>query len=360
MDGNKDEAQKCLKIARDSIQSGDRTRAMKFITKARKLDPSLSVDELLSDLNASQPENKDPNQPAPENSFAPLGSGPRRRAPSSTSSSSSSSTAAYTEEQVAVVREIKRKKDFYEILGVEKTCGSEDVRKAYRKLSLKVHPDKNSAPGAEEAFKKVSKAFQCLSNEESRKKYDVVGSDEPVYERRRGGGNGMRGFNGFYEGDVDADEIFRNFFFGGMHPATTANFSGFNFGPGVRVRTGGGGDHGSSWPRTLIQVLPVILILLVNFLPSSEPVYSLSRSYSHNYRFTSPKGVNYYVKSADFEQQYPPNSQERVSIEQHVEDDYHSHLMHNCRVEYQQLHWGYSRRETPYCDALKRFRGEAQ
>ncbi|KAL3637633.1 hypothetical protein CASFOL_018504 [Castilleja foliolosa] len=365
MDGNKDEAFKCLKIAKDSVRSGDRNRALKFLNKARRLDPSIEIDDLLSNLS-SQDNNS--HRTTDENPSSPSRTGPRRRVPSPATgpSSSSSSSAAYTAEHVTVVREIKKKKDYYEILGLEKSCSAEDIRKAYRKISLKVHPDKNQAPGAEEAFKMVSKAFQCLSDDEGRKRYDLVGSEEPVYDRRPGSGgvNGMRGFsNGFYDGDVDAEEIFRNFFFGGMHPATTGNFSGFSFGPGVRVRTGGGGvgvDQGSNWTRTLIQLLPVILLLLVNLLPSSEPVYSLSQSYSYNTRFTTTKGISFYVKSASkFDQQYPPNSQERASIEQRVEDEYHSVLVHNCRLEWQQLHWGY-RRETPNCDALKRFESMAQ
>ncbi|XP_011069508.1 chaperone protein dnaJ 49, partial [Sesamum indicum] len=176
------------------IESGDRTRALKFLNKARRLDPSIEIDDLLLNLNASQPEDKKTDESTNENPSKPSQNGPRRRVPAGPSSSSSSTTSAtYTEEQVTVVREIKRKKDYYEILGLEKSCTAEDVRKAYRKLSLKVHPDKNQAPGAEEAFKMVSKAFQCLSDEESRKKYDLLGSEEPVYERRGGGVNGMRG-----------------------------------------------------------------------------------------------------------------------------------------------------------------------
>lgn len=363
MDGNKDEALKCLKIAKNSIQSGDRDRALKFLNKARRLDPSIQIDEFLSNLNASPPEEKNPNEPTDENPPDPSESVPRRRVPAA-----SSSSATYTEEQVTLIREIKRKKDYYEILGLEKNCTAEDVKKAYRKFSLKVHPDKNKAPGAEEAFKTVSKAFQCLSDEESRKKYDVVGSEEEaVYERRGGGGhgmrgfNGMRGYNGFYEADIDADEIFRNFFFGGMHPATTGNFGGFTFGPGgagVRVRTGGV-DQAPNWLRTFIQLLPVILIVLVNFLPSSEPVYSSSRTHYHDVKFTTPKGVNYFVNSGKFEQQYPANSAERVAIEHRVEDDYHTSLVQNCRVEWQQLQWGY-RRETPNCDALRSFEAMAR
>ncbi|KAF2289165.1 hypothetical protein GH714_029199 [Hevea brasiliensis] len=74
-----------------------------------------------------------------------------------------------------LIRQIKRNKDYYAILGVEKTCSVEEIRKAYKKLSLKVHPDKNKAPGSEEAFKKVSKAFKCLSDDTSRRQYDQTG-----------------------------------------------------------------------------------------------------------------------------------------------------------------------------------------
>ncbi|XP_057501217.1 chaperone protein dnaJ 49-like [Actinidia eriantha] len=360
MEGNKDEALKCLKIGRGAIESGDRVRALKFITKARRLDPSLAIDDLLSKLE-DQPSNKPTNESSSspdstkESNKTNVNSGPKRRV-SASGSSSSSAPVAYTEEQISIVREIKGKKDYYEILGIEKNCSDDDVKKAYRKLSLKVHPDKNKAPGAEEAFKKVSKAFQCLSVEESRKKYDVVGSDDDVYQNH---GRQARGFNGFYEADIDANEIFRNFFFGGMNPGVATQFGTFSFGgPGVGVRTRTGNNGSNGMARTLIQLLPVLLILVLNFLPSSEPIYALSRTYSHAHQVTTERGVNFYVKSARFEHDYPPDSGERVALERRVERDYVSILAQNCRVELQHFRWGLVR-ETPNCDALKQFEAEA-
>lgn len=363
MDGNKDEALKCLKIGKDALEAGDRTRALKFVTKARRLDPNLSVGDLLSEIqrNSGDPPSDGPtDESSQQSSFDPLSKpSVRRRVPAKenggSASSSSSSSVAYTQEQISIVREIKKKKDYYEILGVERNCTVDDVRKAYRKLSLKVHPDKNSAPGAEEAFKAVSKAFQCLSNEESKKKYDLVGSDEPVYERpaRRG----HQGFNGYYDADIDAEEIFRNFFFGGgMQPT---QFRGFTFGTNMGVpRTGDNGSGGGFNARMLLQILPILLIILVNFLPSSEPVYSLSRSYPYEHRFITQKGVNYYVKTKKFEQDYPPSSMERVKLEDRIEQDYFSILAQNCRLELQRRQWGFVQ-ETPHCDMLKRFENVA-
>lgn len=360
MEGNKDDALKCLKIGKEALESGDRARALKFVAKARRLDPNLQVDGLLSKIEGqsdSQSESTNANEgPVPDRS-GPSQSDQQRpsvrhRGPSTGSSSAS---ATYTEEQILIVRQIKKKKDFYEILGVERSCTVEDVRKAYRKLSLKVHPDKNKAPGAEEAFKSVSKAFQCLSDAESRKKYDVTGSDEPVHVARAARRGPAQGFNGFYEAEFDADEIFRNFFFGGggMHPATT-QYRGFSFGTGMGPRQTDNASSGFNL-RMLIQLLPVILILLLNFLPSSEPIYSLSRSYPYEYKYTTQKGVNYYVKSTSkFDQDYPPDSYERARLEVKIDRDYISILAQNCRVEMQRRQWGFVR-ETPHCDMLQKF-----
>eukprot|EP00262_Sarcandra_glabra_P019463 TRINITY_DN7344_c0_g1_i2.p1 TRINITY_DN7344_c0_g1~~TRINITY_DN7344_c0_g1_i2.p1 ORF type:complete len:367 (-),score=49.77 TRINITY_DN7344_c0_g1_i2:263-1363(-) len=366
MDGNKDEGLKCLRIGQEALEIGDKTRALKFFNKARRLDPTLPVDDLISSLNAeSVGDPTVPDSTVPNGASSHSNSFPRVRVSStgssaSSSSSSSSASKSYTEEQITIVRQIKKQKDYYEILGLEKACSVEDVRKAYRKLSLKVHPDKNKAPGSEEAFKKVSKAFQCLSSEESRKQYDLVGSDEPVYERtvRRRTHN----YNGYYDvNDVDAEEIFRNFFFGGMAPATT-QFGGFRFrtggvGPGFRSADAQVGS-GNFNIRALVQILPVILLLLLNFLPSSDPVYMLSRSYPYEHRFVTERNVPYFVKSARFEQEYPPQSAERRELEEHVERDYFSILTQNCRLELQRRTWGRSY-PTPHCDMLKDFEAVA-
>lgn len=104
----------------------------------------------------------------------------------------------------AEIRRICNCKDFYEILKVQRSCKEEDLKKAYRKSAIRLHPDKCRLTGAEDAFKKVSTAFSCLNDSRQRASYDVHG-EEVV-----SGGGHSSGFGGF-RGDVDAEELFRAF-----------------------------------------------------------------------------------------------------------------------------------------------------
>jgi DnaJ-class molecular chaperone len=62
-------------------------------------------------------------------------------------------------------------KDYYRILGIQRGATEDDIKKAYRKLALKYHPDKNKSPGAEEKFKEIAEAYEVLSDKNKR---DVV------------------------------------------------------------------------------------------------------------------------------------------------------------------------------------------
>ncbi len=120
---------------------------------------------------------------------------------------------------------MENKRDYYEVLGVSKTATPDEIKKAYRKLAIKYHPDKN--PGdkeAEEKFKEAAEAYEVLSNEEKRKKYDQFGHSMGP----QGFSGGDYGFSG---GGMSMEDIFSQFgdIFGGH----------FSFGGGFGGATGG-------------------------------------------------------------------------------------------------------------------------
>ena len=114
------------------------------------------------------------------------------------------------------------KRDYYEVLGVEKTASVEEIKKAYRKKAIQYHPDKN--PGdkqAEENFKEAAEAYDVLSDPQKRQRYDQFGHAgvDPNY----GGGGFTGGFNGGGFGDMG--DIFEDIF-GGIFGGGSARRSG--------------------------------------------------------------------------------------------------------------------------------------
>lgn len=127
-------------------------------------------------------------------------------------------------------------KDYYKVLGVSESATPDEMKKVYRKLAVKYHPDKN--PGNKEAeakFKEISEAYYILSDEKRRKQYDTM--------RKFGGG--AQGFQGNYAGaqGFDFEELLRQFSGGGRGRASGGRYSAFSdifsdlFGGG-----GGGGQ----------------------------------------------------------------------------------------------------------------------
>ena len=151
----------------------------------------------------------------------------------SASSSGSGKDRGYTDEQESVARKLLAsfKKSHYDALGVAKSASEAEIKKAYRKLALKLHPDKNSAPSAENAFKSLNAAYDCLSDARKKEIYDQYGaeaSEQMSHEADNGrtgfggrGFGGMHGFGhrggGFARGEMSPEDLFNMFFQGGMH-----------------------------------------------------------------------------------------------------------------------------------------------
>ena len=69
------------------------------------------------------------------------------------------------------------KRDYYEVLGVSRNASADDIKKSYRKLAMQCHPDRNSSPEATEKFKELSEAYEVLSDDTKRQRYDQFGHE---------------------------------------------------------------------------------------------------------------------------------------------------------------------------------------
>jgi curved DNA-binding protein len=129
-------------------------------------------------------------------------------------------------------------KDYYSMLGVNKDAKAEDIKKAYRKLAVKFHPDKNpDNKDAETRFKDINEAYEVLSDKDKRKKYDKYGENWNKVDETRAGRQYQGSGNGgqyYYEGDGsdafgqggDYSNIFESFFRGRRERARTASYRG--------------------------------------------------------------------------------------------------------------------------------------
>jgi len=124
------------------------------------------------------------------------------------------------------------KRDYYEILGVDRSASKDDIKKAYRKLALQYHPDKNKEKGAEEKFKEISEAYAVLHDDEKRKMYDQYG--HAGIDQRYSTEDIFRG--------TDFNDIFRTMGFDfGMEDLFSQFFGGRGI-PGQRTRVQRGSD----------------------------------------------------------------------------------------------------------------------
>uniref|UniRef100_A0A060TD40 ARAD1B21340p n=1 Tax=Blastobotrys adeninivorans TaxID=409370 RepID=A0A060TD40_BLAAD len=275
----------------------------------------------------------------------------------------------YTPAQMAAVNRVRkcRVTDYYAILDIESPSSEAEIRKAYRKLALIMHPDKNGAPGADEAFKMVSKAFQVLSDSDKKRIFDQTGADP---DSRGGGGMGSfaRGAGGpgmqfGGGGDISPEDLFNMFFGGGGGGPFQAQFGGFG-GPGIRVHTFGGGSPFSAFGnaagaqrrraaapaedfsvRNLVQMLPLLLLFGLPWLLSlfgDSPGAGGVPSFRFNQRppfmeerHTSRYSISYFVNPQDVQ-----NLADRklAQLDRQAEVSYIQSMRRQCNteVEYKQ------------------------
>ncbi|KDN43187.1 DnaJ-domain-containing protein [Tilletiaria anomala UBC 951] len=337
-----EEALKALSLARKHDLSGNTEAALKWARKSCSISKTKEAAALLARLESRGASGKGPSEHASSSAATNGSANPAARSRSATGASSApafTSVApeekkerAYTKQQLEIVQRIRKSGgDFYQVLGVEKTVDDNGIKKAYRKLALQLHPDKNGAPGADEAFKLVSKAFTILSDPDKRGAYDRFGGDP---EQRfaasssnaagAAGGPGMRfrGGPGMFAEEVDPQDLFNMFFGGGMGSGFGPGGATFSFGgPGMggrtyyasngrRARQAGARQPQQTSQNTsiLLQLLPLLILglfSLLSYAPSlfttADPSYTFTQSGVYrDHRITPKNGVSYFVNRDSF------------------------------------------------------------
>jgi len=171
--------------------------------------------------------------------------------------------------------------DYYKVLGVQKNASEEEIKKAYRKLAMKYHPDHTKGDkNAEEKFKKISEAYAVLSDKEKRKEYDTFGSEG--FRQRFSQEDIFRGF--------DFGDIFREFGFGGDN---FSNVGGggrrFSFGTGSPFNFGGAQQHSQAKGSDLVYELPLTLREIAT--GTSKAITFQHQGRSENLTVKIPKGL---------------------------------------------------------------------
>ena len=171
--------------------------------------------------------------------------------------------------------------DYYKILGVQKNASDEEIKKAYRKLAMKYHPDHTKGDkDAEEKFKKISEAYAVLSDKEKRKEYDTFGSEG--FRQRFSQEDIFRGF--------DFGDIFREFGFGGgdfSHAGSGARR--FSFGTGSPFNYSGAQQQGQTKGSDLVYELPLTLREIA--MGTSKVITFQHQGRSENLTVKIPKGL---------------------------------------------------------------------
>ena len=270
-------------------------------------------------------------------------------------------------------KKIIKNNNYYEILGITKETSNDDIKKAYKKLAFKFHPDKNKSSKAEEAIKKIATAYQTLTDPKKRELFDKYGSEEEyrekMYQERQ---------KEFEYEDFDAYDIF-DMFFGNVDPEILRRQR-------RRFRRAQAQQQAQINPRLvkfmpLFNLIPLLLMSLSYILPylfRTKELYVFVKNKDYPFeKKTQRFKVHYYV-GKDFLDKYKninKDSLEVRKLENEIENKYLTYLKIECQekkqlkeeIQYKMIYFGkgtynyrllsreLERIDFSICDKLKKY-----
>ena len=241
---------------------------------------------------------------------------------------------------------IIKNNNYYEILGITKETPNDDIKRAYKKLALKFHPDKNKSSKAEEAFKKIATAYQTLTDPKKRELFDKYGSEEEyrekIYQERQ---------QQFEYEDFDAYDIF-DMFFGNIDPEILRRQR-------RRFRRAQAQQNAQINPRVVkflpfLQLIPLLITCVTYLFPyffRSKDLYVFEKNKDYPFaRRTQRFKVDYFI-GKDFEEKYKnikDNNIEMRKVETEIENKYLTFLKIECQektqmkeeIQYKMIYYG--------------------
>ena len=269
-EANREAANECAQRGQIAAQAGDRETAIRYFERSLRLSHSDLVAAQLARVRSGGGANSaDGARRRPQAGVPRPATNTRRVSPP---------RPRATPEQEAFVREQLQRKDPYDVLGIQRSASSEDITRAYRKLSLRLHPDRN--PAGTLAFQRLGAAKDMLLDPERRQRFDRFGDTGEVAPAMQApDGHPFQGGGG-----IDPDELLRAFFGGdGMPPGARVYMGGGPFGRfPQRRRPAPDGDMGGNVVHmnigqcmNILAILFVMLLFLLSSAPSRAPMYQL-------------------------------------------------------------------------------------
>lgn len=393
---NQDESLTCLELSKNKFSEGDFEGALRLAVKAQRMFESSETNEWLEKvkLSANKASTEEDNSNVRQRQNFKVNEETLPKSPKihtssntktqTTTSTTNSSELNYSKEQVKEIKEFmkRNKEDYYAVLGIEKSATLDEIKRAYKKLALKFHPDKNQAPGADEAFKMISVAVSVLGDEEKRRNFDRFGVSSNGNSMGRGAGfaspfSSHFGHSAGFEGEISPEELFNMFFNSafanqqqGFHSSGPGQFffsTNFQGPQRQQFRTR---ESRRSSPvneqeeilKKIIQFLPLIVVFFLSIISSwifpgengskypsdtsADHLFSFNPSgkYRHS-RITRIKQVPYYAsepfqkyfKNLKADDKLSKLAKELASYEGIIENKLIGQLKEKCEQEQRQL-----------------------